>query len=77
MNPQRYEFVSKELNANEKPVNAKFWIGWFERSTVFVKYGRIGTKGTIKKKDLGSEEDANEYLEKKTQEKLKKGYAPV
>lgn len=77
MNPQRYEYISEELNDKGKPKSAKFWIGWCEGSKVFVQYGRIGTQGTVKEKLLETLEAAENHLEKKTQEKIKKGYKPV
>ena len=77
MNTQRYEYVSEELNDKGLPKSAKFWIGWREGPIVFVRFGRIGTKGTVKEKDLDDEEAAINHLEKKTQEKIKKGYKAV
>ena len=77
MNPQRYEFVSAETNDKGQPKSAKFWIGWMQGTKVLVQFGRIGTEGTVKEKDLGTVQAAKDHLEKKTQEKIKKGYKPV
>ena len=75
---QRYEFVSTELNGKTgKPKSAKFWYGKVEGTVVVVQFGRIGTEGMVKEKVFDSIDDAVTHLEKKTQEKLKKGYAPV
>ncbi|MCK5240483.1 MAG: WGR domain-containing protein [Candidatus Thorarchaeota archaeon] len=77
MNPQRYEYVSEDLNDKGLPKSAKFWIGWQEGSTVFVRFGRIGTERIVKEKNLEDAEAAINHLEKKTQEKIKKGYKAV
>jgi len=77
MSLQRYEYISDELNDKGKPKSAKFWIGWCEGSIMLSRFGRTGTDGSIKKKELESVDAAVEHLEKKTQEKIKKGYKPV
>ena len=75
---QRYEYISEEINEKTgKPKSAKFWIGWCEGSTIWVRYGRIGTEGTTDDKVFDSKEDAEKELARRIKAKIKKGYAPV
>ncbi|MHA1576723.1 MAG: WGR domain-containing protein [Candidatus Thorarchaeota archaeon] len=60
-----------------KPKSAKFWIGWCEGSTFYVRYGRIGTDGTVSNKKFDSLEEAEKACASKTRSKVKKGYKLV
>ncbi len=55
----------------------KFWRGKADGSEFVVNYGRIGTNGQTKVKDLGSPEKASAELEKVANKKRKKGYDDV
>ena len=54
--------------------SSKFWEVGINGSEVTVRYGRIGTDGTSKTKDLGSESAAQKHLEKQISSKESKGY---
>ena len=56
----------------------KFWeIDYINNKKIYVKYGKIGGKGTYKEFDFDSSYDANNFFEKKQSEKLSKGYTNV
>ena len=52
----------------------KFWRGKAEGDEFIVNYGRIGTDGQTKVKDMGSAAKADAELEKVANQKRKKGY---
>jgi len=52
----------------------KFWEGEVEGATLILRFGKVGTAGQAKKKELGSAAAANAELAKLTAEKRKKGY---
>jgi len=54
--------------------SAKFWEGSVEGSILTVNFGRIGTAGQSKDKDMGSPEAAQRELAKLIREKTGKGY---
>jgi predicted DNA-binding WGR domain protein len=54
--------------------SSKFWEGSVAGSVLTVKFGRIGTAGQTKDKDLGSAEAAAKELDKLVREKLREGY---
>ncbi len=53
----------------------KFWRGRTDGSDFIVNYGRAGTDGQTKAKDMGSAEAASAELAKVAKQKRKKGYA--
>jgi predicted DNA-binding WGR domain protein len=55
-------------------VHYKFWRTWDEGTTVFVHFGRIGTKGQIQVKSFPSTKAAREHMCKLLYEKERKGY---
>lgn len=55
----------------------KFWEVSRSGSDVTVHYGRIGTNGQTKLKDLGSEDKAKANVEKLIREKTAKGYVEI
>lgn len=54
--------------------SSKFWEVGINGSEVTVRYGRIGTDGTAKTKDMGSAGAAQKHLEKQVDSKVSKGY---
>ena len=52
----------------------KFWRGRIEGGTLTINYGRIGTNGQTKVKELGSDDKARKELDKVAGSKRKKGY---
>ncbi len=54
--------------------SSKFWEIRRNGSEVSVRYGRIGTDGTTKPKDLGSDEKAQKHYDKLIAQKTGKGY---
>jgi predicted DNA-binding WGR domain protein len=70
----RYEFTGETKSG--KPSH-KFWIGKLVGRRVVVHFGKVDTKGQFRVTECDSEDDAQEFLEKKTAEKTKKGYKPV
>ena len=71
-------------------VDEKFWKYLFQRrfwahlcrinviaNTTIVQFGKIGSNGQTQEKEHDSVEDAHKYADKQTNDKLKKGYAPV
>ncbi len=58
----------------EDEKSSKFWEVAINDVTVTVRYGRIGTDGTSKAKDLASEAAAEKHLEKLVSQKTGKGY---
>lgn len=55
----------------------KFWNADLNETTVIVTYGRIGTSGSTKKHEFYDKWEAQSFLDKKTNEKLRKGYKHV
>jgi len=53
----------------------KFWRGRVQGGELLTNWGRIGTDGQTKTKDLGSADAALAELEKQAAKKRKKGYA--
>ena len=54
--------------------SSKFWEISLDDSTVTVRYGRIGTQGTTKPKELDSPEKAQKHYDKLVEQKTGKGY---
>lgn len=52
----------------------KFWRARTQGSRLFVNYGRIGSDGQTQIKDLASDEQARQEMEKVAASKRKKGY---
>jgi predicted DNA-binding WGR domain protein len=65
----RYEFV--------EGTSAKFWAIKLDGAGFETKYGKIGTDGTVTRKDWDSEEKARKEYDKLIAEKVKKGYEAV
>ncbi len=55
----------------------KFWEVSTDGASLTVHFGRIGTVGQSKTKDLGTPEAARDELDKLMREKTKKGYVEV
>ena len=68
-----FEFVGED-KARKSETAAKFWEVAVDESKLTVHFGKIGTNGQLKEKDLGSSEAANSEAEKLIAEKNKKGY---
>ena len=66
---RRFEFTEGTSN--------KFWQITVEGTEVTTQWGRIGTDGQTKVKDLGSEEKADKEADKQINAKTKKGYTEV
>ncbi len=54
--------------------SSKFWEGWVEGRTLFVRFGKIGTDGQTREKKLATPAAAAAELAKVSAEKRKKGY---
>lgn len=52
----------------------KFWEAWIEGTKTYVHYGRFGTKGTTTVNDFDTLEKAEAAIDRKYQEKIRKGY---
>lgn len=70
---RRFEFVGADEDRGTSS-SAKFWEIAVAGSEVTVRFGRIGTDGQTKVKDLGSTESAAKEAEKLIAEKTRKGY---
>jgi predicted DNA-binding WGR domain protein len=70
---RRFEFVGADEERGTSS-SAKFWEVSVEGSAVTVRFGRIGTDGQTKVKDLGSADAANKEADKLIAEKTRKGY---
>jgi predicted DNA-binding WGR domain protein len=68
-----FEFVGEDKSRKSEAA-AKFWEVAVDESKLTVRFGKIGTNGQLKEKDLGSSEAANSEAEKLITEKTKKGY---
>ena len=68
---KRYELEFSDGKSN------KFWAITVDGTSFSVHYGRIGTNGQQREKELGTEDKALEAAEKQMQSKLKKGYVEV
>lgn len=66
---KRFEF--------EEDGSSKFWEVVVEGTMMKVRYGKIGSAGQVKLKDLGSAGGATREMEKMIREKAGKGYQPV
>src|SRR3954466_1662988 len=66
---RRFEF--------EEDGSAKFWEVSVEGTAMTVRFGKKGTNGQAKTKDLGSEAAATKEAETLIKEKTKKGYVEV
>jgi BRCT domain type II-containing protein/predicted DNA-binding WGR domain protein len=55
----------------------KFWEGWVDGSSFWVRFGKVGAQGQTKEKDMGSDEKAEKQLAKMVKQKEKKGYEAV
>jgi predicted DNA-binding WGR domain protein len=66
---RRFEFVSG--------TSSKFWEISQNGSEVMVHFGRIGTKGQMQTKDLGSWDTAAERVRNLVHEKLREGYTEL
>src|SRR4051794_735860 len=54
--------------------SSKFWEVWSDGSTVYTRYGKIGSDGQTTMKDQGSAEGAKKLHDKLVKEKTGKGY---
>ena len=54
--------------------SSKFWEFTLEDNKILVRYGKIGSDGTIQQKSFDSDNDASKYIVKETAAKEKKGY---
>ena len=52
----------------------KFWEFTLEDNKILVRYGKIGSNGTIQQKTFDNDDDASKYIVKETAAKEKKGY---
>jgi predicted DNA-binding WGR domain protein len=59
---------------NDAENSAKFWEYTLDGKNFTVRYGKIGTPGTINEKVLESEAEAEKMAVKLKKEKTKKGY---
>jgi len=66
---RRFEFVGDG--------SSKFWAVSVDESTLSVQFGRIGTAGQLRSKQLGTQEAAQREADKLVAEKLGKGYREV
>ena len=66
---RRFEFVDSTSN--------KFWEVDVKGETLNITFGKIGTKGQSKPKDLATPEKAKAEMEKLIKEKMGKGYVEV
>lgn len=57
--------------------SSKFWQVSLDGASMTVRYGRIGTDGQTRVKDLGSEVDAQREVDRLIAEKLRKGYREI
>lgn len=58
-----------------KPGARKFWHGWVGGTELTVKFGKLGTAGTLQTKAFDSPERAARELDKLVKQKIAKGYA--
>jgi len=70
----RYEY--KGDTKGGKPSH-KFWVATQSGSRVTVHFGKVDTDGQTRVIDCGTVEAAEQYLQDKITEKVKKGYKPV
>ena len=66
---RRFEFVDSK--------SSKFWQVSVQGATVQTQWGRIGTAGQTKSKDLGTANKAQNEADKQIRSKVKKGYVEV
>ncbi len=64
--PRRFELV--------EGTSSKFWEITRQGGVLLTRFGRLGSKGQTRRKELASEEQARRELEKLVAEKLRKGY---
>ena len=58
----------------EDDKSSKFWEFKLNDDKILVRYGKIGSEGTIQQKTFDSDKDASKYIVKETSAKEKKGY---
>lgn len=68
-----FEFIGEDKSRKSEAA-AKFWEVQVNESLLTVRFGKIGTNGQVKEKDLGSNEAAAAEAAKLIAEKTKKGY---
>lgn len=68
-----FEFIGEDKSRKSESA-AKFWEVQVNESLLTVRFGKIGTNGQVKEKDLGTSEAASTEAEKLIAEKTKKGY---
>lgn len=54
--------------------SSKFWEVWIEGTTMFTRFGKIGTNGQTTVKELPAVDAAQAMLDKSIAEKIRKGY---
>ena len=54
--------------------SAKFWEVWSEDTTLFIRFGKIGTNGQTTTKQFSDTESVRVALDKAVGEKTRKGY---
>jgi predicted DNA-binding WGR domain protein len=69
--------VTKRSYSNTLPGHDKFWTVEVAGSTVFLTYGKNGTKGSTQPKVFRTRHLAEAFATNKIREKLGKGYVPV
>jgi len=55
----------------------KFWRVCLDGNTVFIAFGKLETEGQNTFKDFETSEQAEKFMNKKIQEKQKKGYQEI
>jgi predicted DNA-binding WGR domain protein len=68
-----FEFIGEDKSRKSEHAE-KFWEVTQDGSTVTVRFGKLGTDGQTKVKDLGSPAEAEAEVAKLIKEKTKKGY---
>ena len=58
----------------EDDKSSKFWEFNLNDDKILVRYGKIGSEGTIQQKTFDSDKEASKYIVKETSAKEKKGY---
>jgi predicted DNA-binding WGR domain protein len=70
------KFKNERILIQQEQKHNKFWAAYWDdaTNTVYVRWGRIGTKGQSQMKSFGSSTGAVSFIAKKYNEKLRKGY---
>jgi predicted DNA-binding WGR domain protein len=68
-----FEFIGEDKSRKSEHAE-KFWEVTQDGATVTVRFGKLGTDGQTKVKDLGSPAEAEAEVAKLIKEKTKKGY---